>query len=274
MIGESPESPESRESRDSRHSRRPLDYLPANMAEWEGRKDHQQALARRNWLADEPGWGLFHIPESVVDLLPSDLEGLYVVELGCGTAYVSAWLAQRGARPVGLDPTAGQLAIARQLQTELARPFPLIRAAAEEVPLRESCVDLAISEYGAAIWADPYRWIPEAARVLRPGGELVFLGNSTLMMLCAPDEDGVAADERLVRPQFGMHRFEWPDDPTVEFHLSPGDWIRLLRANRFVIEDLIELRPPEGSTTDYEFVTEAWARKWPCEEAWRARLEE
>jgi SAM-dependent methyltransferase len=254
-------------------SRQPLNYLPANMAAWEGRKGDQQALARRNWLAKEPGWGLWHIPESIVNLLPADLDGLDVVELGCGTAYVSAWLAERGARPAGLDPTSGQLVIARQLQTELARPFPLLRAAAEEVPLRDSCVDLAISEYGAAIWADPYLWIPEAARVLRPGGELLFLGNSTLMMLCAPDEDDVAADERLLRPQFGMHRFEWPDDPTVEFHLSHGDWIRLLRANRFVIEDLIELRPPVGSTTRYKFVTEAWARKWPCEEAWRARLE-
>ena len=84
----------------------------------------------------------------------------------------------------------------------------------------------------------------------------------------------MAADERLVRPQFGMHRLEWPDDPTVEFHLSHGDWIRLLRAKGFVIEDLIELRPTEGSTTSYQFVTEAWARMWPCEEAWRARLED
>jgi SAM-dependent methyltransferase len=253
--------------------RRPLDYLRANVAAWEGRKDEQRALARRNWLAEEPVWGQFRIAESIVRLLPAGLDGLGVVELGCGTAYVSAWLARRGARPLGIDPTTGQLAIAAQLQTEVGLSFPLMRAAGEEVPLRDDCVDLVISEYGAAIWADPYRWIPEAARVLRPGGELLFLGNSTLMMLCVPAEDGVAADERLLRPQFGMHRFDWPDDPTVEFHLSHGDWIRLLRANGFVIEELIELRPPEGSTTDYKFVTDTWARKWPCEEAWRARLQ-
>jgi SAM-dependent methyltransferase len=253
--------------------RQPLDYVSANVATWERWKEEQRAWARNNWLAQEPVWGLFQIPESIVNLLPASVDGLDVVELGCGTAYVSAWLARRGARPLGLDPTPGQLTIAAQLQAEVGLSFPLMRAAAEEVPLRDSCVDLAISEYGAAIWADPYRWIPEAARLLRPGGELLFLGNSTLMMLCVPDEDGVAADERLVRPQFGMHRFEWPDDPGVEFHLSPGDWIRLLRANGFVIEDLIELRPPEGSTTDYKFVTSEWARKWPCEEAWRARFQ-
>jgi hypothetical protein len=114
-------------------------------------------------------------------------------------------------------------------------------------------------------------WIPEAARLLRTGGELIFLGNSTLMMLCAPDDENVAATDRLLRPQFGMHRFEWPGDSTVEFHLGHGDWIRLLRANRFAIEDLTELRPPADATSDYSFVTPEWARRWPSEEVWRAR---
>jgi hypothetical protein len=90
-------------------------------------------------------------------------------------------------------------------------------------------------------------------------------------MLCAPDEDDVAATDRLLRPQFGMHRFEWPDDPTVEFHLGHGDWIRLLRANAFEVEDLIELRPPAGATSDLPFVDFEGASRWPCEEVWRAR---
>jgi SAM-dependent methyltransferase len=218
-------------------------------------------------------WGLFAIPEHVARVLPASLDGLTAVELGCGTAYVSAWLARRGARPVGVDPTAGQLRIARQCQEEFGLRFPLVRGVGEQVPLRDGCADLVISEYGAAVWADPYRWIPEAARVLRPGGELVFLANSTLLMLCVPDEDGRLAADRLLRPQFGMHRFEWPDDPTVEFHLSHGDWIRLLRANGFEVEDLVELRPPDDAQTNrlYPFVTAEWARRWPCEEAWRAR---
>jgi hypothetical protein len=68
-----------------------------------------------------------------------------------------------------------------------------------------------------------------------------------------------------------MYRFEWPDDPTVEFHLSHGEWIRLLRANQFVIEALVEVRPPPGALSGYSFVTAEWASRWPCEEAWRAR---
>ena len=198
-----------------------------------------------------------------------------MVELGCGTAYVSAWLARRGARPIAVDPTDGQLRIARQCQDEHALHFPLVRAAGEQVPLCSASFDLAISEYGAAIWADPYRWIPEAARLLRPGGRLIFLGNSTLLMLCVPSEDGTPADDRLLRDQFGMHRFVWPDDddPTVEFHLTHGDWIRLFRANGLEVEDLIELQAPPGAmtSTTYDFVTAEWARRWPSEEVWVTR---
>jgi SAM-dependent methyltransferase len=248
----------------------PPDYLAVNVASWNARGESELALARSQWAAAEPTWGIFSIHESDVGLLPDDLDGRRTVELGCGTAYVSAWLARRGARPVGVDPTPGQLSIARTMQEQYGELFPLVRAAGEQVPLRSGTADLVISEYGAAIWADPYRWIPEAARLLRPGGLLAFLGNSSLLMLCVPDSDDPASD-RLLRDHFGMHRFAWTDDPTIEFHLGHGDWIRLLRDNGFEIVDLIELRPPPGSVTSYPFVTADWARRWPVEEVWLAR---
>jgi SAM-dependent methyltransferase len=251
-----------------------LDYVQQNVAAWAARQEGETALAQRTWAAADPSWGIFGVPESDARILPDELEGRDVVELGCGTAYVSAWMARRGARPVAVDPTPSQLAIARRMQDEHELRFPLVRAAGEQVPLKSGSFDVAISEYGAAIWADPHRWIPEAARLLRPGGELIFLGNSTLMMLCVPDEDDVAATDHLVRPQFGMYRFEWPDEDSVEFHLSPGSWIRLLRANGFTIEDLVELRAPDGvEGSSYTFVTADWARQWPHEEVWRARRE-
>jgi hypothetical protein len=124
-----------------------------------------------------------------------------------------------------------------------------------------------ISEYGASIWCDPYRWIPEASRLLTPGGDLVF----------------------LVRPYLGMHRFDWPGEESVDFHLGHGDpsealpeslrgpwpsereFIRLLGTNGFEIVDLLELRPPDGSTTPFKFVTLGWAQRWPSEEVWKAR---
>jgi SAM-dependent methyltransferase len=247
-----------------------LEHLAGNQAYWNDQAPDYAADGRRNWQA-EPSWGIWGIPDAEVGGIFDDVDGLDAVELGCGTGYISAWISRRGGRPVGIDPTAGQLATARALQTELGPRFPLVRAAGEAVPLRDGSFDLAISEYGAAIWADPYRWIPEAARLLRPGGELVFLGNAYLMMLCVHDEDGIPADPMLRRPHFGMHRFEWPDDPSVEFHLPHGEWIRLFRANGFVVEDLIELQAPADATTSYPFVTAAWANQWPSEEIWRVR---
>jgi SAM-dependent methyltransferase len=201
------------------------------------------------------------------------MTGRDAIELGCGTGYVSAWMARRGARVTGIDNSPRQLETARRLQDEHDLHFPLLLGNAESVPLPDASFDFAISEYGASIWADPYRWIPEAARLLRPGGELVFLVNGTLQMLTIPDlEADGPPGERLLRPYFGMHRFEWSDDPSVEFHLGYGDWIRLLRANRLEVLDLLEVRPPDGSVTTYaNLATLEWAQRWPCEEVWRAR---
>jgi SAM-dependent methyltransferase len=212
------------------------------------------------------------VPEAQLRALPAEVSGLDVVELGCGTAYLSAWLARRGARPVGVDPTPAQLATARRCQRELGLTFPLVEAPAERVPLPDAAFDLAVSEYGASVWADPFRWIPEAARLLRPGGRLVFLRNSTLAVLCSPDTGAV--QERLVRPQFGLYRLDWrADGGGVEFHLGHGDLLRLLRANGFEVLDLLELQAPPGARTHayYDYVSAAWARRWPSEEVWVAQ---
>lgn len=248
----------------------PPDYVRANRAVWDAQAARYAEAGERHWRS-EPSWGIWGVPESEAGLLPARLEGRDVLEDGCGTAYVSAWLARRGARPVAIDNSPAQLATARRLQREHALGFPLIHGIAEQLPFADRSFDLVISEYGAAIWADPYRWIPEAARVLRPGGELVFLGNSSLLMLCMDDDETRPAHAALLRPSFGMHRFEWPDDPAVEFHLAHGDWVRLLRANGFEILDLVELRPAADAVTSYPFVTLEWARSWPCEEVWKAR---
>lgn len=246
------------------------DYVHGNREAWEAHAPHYENHGRQLWDSREPTWGIWNIPESELGLLP-DVDGLDTLELGCGTGYVSAWLARRGARPIGLDPTWGQLASAQRFQQEFALVFPLVGAIAEAVPFPDASFDLVISEYGAAIWSDPYLWIPETARLLRPGGRLVFLGNSSLLMLCVEDDDNVPASPQLLRAQRDMHRFEWPDTDEVEFHLSHGDWIRLLRDNAFEVTALIELYPPDGATTTMGFVDVLWARRWPSEEVWTAR---
>src|SRR5919199_2135393 len=249
------------------------DHVEANRQAWTAAAESYVEPARRNWASDEPSWGIWHVPESQIGVMP-DVNGLDVVELGCGTAYWSAWMARRGARPVGVDLTPAQLATARDLQAEHRLEFPLVEASAEDVPLPDASFDLAFSEYGASLWCEPSRWIGEAARLLRPGGRLIFMTNAVLALLCAPD-DGGPATERLARPQFGMDRFTWPDEEGVEFHLPHREMIRVLGEARFVVEALHELQAPEGAEqTRYEWITPEWARKWPYEEIWRARLDD
>lgn len=246
-------------------------HVQTNRARWDADALNWVDGGHENWALSEPRWGIWQVPESQLHVLP-EVRGLDVIELGCGTGYVSSWLARRGARVVGIDNSIEQLATARRFQREFGVDFPLIHADAENAPLASVAFDLAISEYGAAIWCDPYRWIPEAARLLRPRGQLVFLGNSVLLMLTMPDlEVDGPAGTKLMRDYFGMRRFAWPDDPGIEFHLGYGDWIRLLRANGFEVEDMIEVRPPEGSTTRHPLATLEWSRRWPCEEVWKAR---
>jgi SAM-dependent methyltransferase len=248
------------------------DYVERNRHAWEEWAPDFAAWAPQAWVSDESAWGIFAVPDTALGVLPASVAGLDVVELGCGTAYISAKLARRGARPVGVDTSPAQLATARRLQEEFGLDFPLHLGNAEQTPFPDASFDLAISEYGASIWCDPYKWIPEAARLLRPGGQLIFLINGVLLTLCSPLDAGpdTPVSERLERPYFGLHRIDWSDG-SVNFGLGYGDWIRVLHANGFEIEDLIEVRPPEEATTSFRFVTPEWARRWPCEEIWKAR---
>jgi SAM-dependent methyltransferase len=250
-------------------SERP-EYVRQNVAHWTRvNADHTDASAKEAWAEDEITWGVFGATEAELNVL-GDVSDLDIIELGCGTAYFSAWLARRGARVIGVDPTPAQLETARRLQRETGIEFPLVEAIGEDVPFPDASFDVVHSEYGASIWADSYHWIPEAARLLRPGGRLIFLRNSTIQILCMA-MDGVK--EELQRPQRGLHRVEWEDTGEVEFHLGHGDLIDLLRANGFEIERIVELFAPADAQTHtyYSYVTAEWAQQWPSEELWVAR---
>ena len=120
-------------------------------------------------------------------------------------------------------------------------------------------------------FCDPYTTVPEAARLLRPGGLLTFSISTLFRLICFPPDDPDApVTRKLHAPYFGARMFDWGDG-TLDFQIPHGEWIRLLRANGFEIEDLLELRPPEDTTTDSRWVPLAWARRWPSEEVWKVR---
>jgi len=258
------------------------EHARRNRDQWDIWADEYVAPGKRSWASNDPTWGIWSVPESQLRVL-DDTAGKDVLEAGCGTAYWSAWLGRRGGKVVGLDNSPKQLETARELQQEHGMEFPLHLGTAEAMPFDDKSFDIVFSEYGASIWCEPYLWIPEAARVLRPGGQLAFLANAALVMLCSPDTPEPVGD-RLVRPYFGMHRFEWsssphepddgsPPDNSVEFHLPHGEWIRLFRENGFEVEALIEVQAPEGANPHRYtgLPSPEWARKWPSEEIWKAR---
>ncbi len=247
-----------------------MNYVERNREVWTEAAAEYVGAGERNWAADEITWGIYAVPEYELRALADvELEGKDAVELGCGTAFDAARLARAGARVVGVDPTPAQLATARRMQAEFGLDFPLIQAFAEDVPLPDASFDLAHSEYGASLFADPYRWIPEAHRLLRPGGRLVFIRGGPLVILCA-HEDGLT--EQLQRPLRGMNRVEQPGE-SDQFWLPHSELFRLLRRTGFDVEDLVELYAPDDAQRHeyYSFVTPDWARKWPAEEIWAAR---
>ncbi|WP_426324187.1 class I SAM-dependent methyltransferase [Microbacterium sp. E-13] len=251
------------------------EHVAVNREYWDGVAPQWVEAGERSWNEEVPSWGGWGIPESDLHLLPDDMTGLEAIELGCGTAYVSGWMARRGARVTAIDNSIEQLRTAQRLSHEHGVDLELIHGNAEAVPKPDQSFDFAISEYGAAIWADPYRWIPEAHRLLRPGGNLVFLGTHALVTVCSPIDGSYPISRRLERPYFGIHRMDWreaADDPGgIEFTLTHSAWIRLFRTTGFDIVDLVEIQAPADATGSRAGISADWAREFPTEHVWTLR---
>lgn len=245
-----------------------------NLAHWEQASGEYQATNApqlNRW--DVLGWGAWNVPEDEVRAL-GDVAGLDALELGCGACQSGIKVAMRGARVVGLDFSANQLAQGVVNMAEAGVRLPLVRASAEELPFADACFDLVFCDHGATSFTDPNVTIPEAARVLRPGGLLVFdMATPVIWMAWGVGPDDDPPTNALRMPYFAMGRAEGqePDWRTVEWQLTYGDWIRLFRRCGLVIEDLIELRPEEGAETTYDYVPLEWARDYPGEHIWKVR---
>jgi SAM-dependent methyltransferase len=150
-----------------------------------------------------------------------------------------------------------------------AARFPLIHASAESVPSPDCSFDIVFCDHGAMSFADPLRLVPEAARLLRPGGLLAFSAETPLHFICW-DADTDSLGTMLKEHYFDRRRAD--NGSSVCFSLPYGEWIALFRRCGFLIESLIELRPPQGATTSYsDFVVFEWADSWPAEQIWRVR---
>lgn len=223
-------------------------------------------------LLDGPhaeAWGLWRRPESELRIL-DPVAGRDVLELGCGAARWSSSLAKRGARAVGVDISQAQLLAARR--REPGGRHLLALADAQALPFNARSFDLVLSDYGGMSWGDPYRAVPEVARVLRPGGQLAFCTNSPFFAMCWDSEERTLGPV-LRRPYFGLHTRRVA--PTaVDFVLPYGEWIRLFRSHGMVVEALIEEPPAPNAVTTFADRPAEWTSRWPLEAIWSVRQTE
>jgi ubiquinone/menaquinone biosynthesis C-methylase UbiE len=250
----------------------PSEHVTENRRYWDAMADEWVSAGELSWALTDPIWGIWHLPEADLNMLPTDMRGLRAIELGCGTGYVSAWMARRGADVLGIDNSSKQLATAMRLNAEYGTSIRFAHANAERVPVADAQFDFAISEYGAAIWCDPYQWIPEAHRLLRPGGRLTFLGNHPLMQIATPP-NGDDCEAVLHQPYFSLHRQDWTDaeiDPGgIEFNLPISKWLQLFRDTGFEVIDYQELQAPPDRHNKAFSVHAEWAQRWPSEQVWQ-----
>ena len=186
--------------------------------------------------------------------------------------YVSRWFEQRGASVTAVDLSSQQLATAKRFAAQFQSEITFIQSNAEATPLPNHCADIVVSEYGAAIWCDPYRWIPDAARLLVPGGRLIFLGYSPWTMVFM-DDDGEAVTNAMRRSYFALHRIDWTDaaiDPgCIEFNLPLSKWFRLFREQGFRVDDYLEIQAPMAKSPDQFSTPWDWARAYPSEQVFK-----
>ena len=242
------------------------DHVSENRRHWDEMAEYWVAMGEQKWAQDEPTWGIWGVPEAELKLLPVDMTGIDAIELGCGTAYVSGWMARRGATVSAIDNSEIQLATAHRLADEHRVDLTLWHGNAEAVPPPDESFDFAINEYGAAIWCEPEAWLQEAHRLLRAGGRMVFLGNHPMLHACAP-ENGGQIGETLVRPYFAMHTLDWRqaeiDPGGINFCLPISGWMALFNEIGFAVDDLLEPRAPDDADGVHDSVDAAWARRWP-----------
>ena len=249
------------------------DHVVENRRHWDEMAPQWVEAGERAWSADEPTWGIWGIPNHELPLLDDDLHGLRAIELGCGTGYVSAWMRRRGAAVYAIDNSEAQLATARRLAGAHGLDgIAWVHGNAEVVDQPDASFDLAISEYGAAIWCDPHVWIPEAHRLLRGGGRLVFLGTHPLEMVCTPATGDAPASLTLERDYFGLGRLDWTDaldEPGgIEFNMEISSWLRLFRTVGFDVVDYVEIQAPASASGTQFWVGAEWAKRFPAEQAW------
>lgn len=116
-------------------------------------------------------YGKSFITRSMLGLLPASWT---VADLGCGTGTTAEALAEQVAEVIGVDQSEPMLAAARARMAESSN-VDLRQGELENLPVDDACCDGAIISLVLTYLPDPLRVLQEAARILKPGGQLVVV---------------------------------------------------------------------------------------------------
>lgn len=181
--------------------------------------------------------------------LLGDVRGERILEVGCGSAPCTRWLAEQGAHPVGLDISAGMLRHASEDAERTGIHAPLVQASADQLPFQDNTFPLACSAFGGVPFvSDSSAVMREVARVLQPGGRWVFAVTHPMRWIF-PDDPG---PDGLTAVQSYFDRSPYVEiDATgratyVEHHRTLGDYLRQIVASGMRLVDLIEPEWPQG----------------------------
>jgi SAM-dependent methyltransferase len=241
-------------------SRRPVDAAESARAQrqwWDRSADDYQgehgAFLRGGFV-----WGPEGLREDQAGLLGPTRADMRALEVGCGAADCSRWLrAQAGLRRVvGVDISAQQLAHARAGEAQTM--VPVVQADAVHLPFHDAVFDVVFSAFGAFPFVpDAAAAVAESARVLRPGGRLVF-SVSHPVRWCFPDDPG---ERGLAVTQSYFDRRPYVEEDTagravyVEHHHTLGDWVSAIAGAGLRLVDLVEPEWPQ----DNEQVWGGWS---------------
>lgn len=202
--------------------------------------------------------------ESRLRLLPAFRPGMTALELGCGAAQNSIWLARRGLRCTAVDISGRQLERAAELARREGVAITLLRAPLERFHrlLPGIAFDFVHSSHALEFVRSPGPVLKRMANCLKPGGTLMIstvhpLYNGSWVTGMVEDEDGRVCDGQFLTDYFSPPDDERDDNgfPIVSRAHPVSAWFRWLRAAGLEVTALAE--PP--ATTRAPYTSDDWA---------------
>ena len=214
---------------------------------------------------DSAHYGPWAPDENHLRLL-GEVRGKRILEPGCGGGQCSIAFALQGATATGVDLSDEQLAFARNLAAKSGAAVDFYQGDAADLSrFAGASFDIVFSAYALAYVEDISSCLSEAARVLIPGGLLVFSLDHPFRD-CFWDEENDEESLTPARSYFLRDASEWQFSTSGEwmrsFHRTIGDWTDLLREAGFQVQRILE---PEPVLTPEE--ENSWAESYDLETA-------